>query len=422
VRTATTKRGTSEPLQAGIEAVLCLALHGWRLFPIRPHEKEPIIGHWPRKAASNPEIIRAWAEQYPGCNWGVACGPCSGIWVLDVDGEAGTAALQVLCDEHRGDLPETLTSVTARGRHLYYQYPLDRVIRNSAGKLAAGLDVRGDGGYVLVPPSVHPSGVYYKWSNSPEKLPCAPEWLLNAVIGNSERVQPTQRVGVGLLRQGSRNDGMTRLAGALRRRGKNYDEIEAQLLTDNARRCDPPLHETEIRKIAASIARYPVGGPDPLQIAWQSIDRDSRLSRYDLFIRLAQNLQNARPGLPIALPLERIAILLNCHYTQVGQYRKRAVVARFLIPEGNYVPNRRAGTYYVSLASLTSGLVRQPLITSPSETSAQSSQISLVRVPVSAASCYVHGSHSEWWFRSGEDAVCNRCHPNPFALRQTAAP
>ena len=78
------------------------------------------------------------------------------MWVLDVDDDDGEAAILTLCRDHGEAWTLTLTAITARGRHFYYSYPQDRSIRSSASKLARKLDTRGDGGYVIVPPSVHP--------------------------------------------------------------------------------------------------------------------------------------------------------------------------------------------------------------------------------------------------------------------------
>jgi hypothetical protein len=136
-----------------IAFVLSLAARGLRLHPCVPRAKTPLLRDWPTLASCDAEIIRGWAAEHPGCNWGVACGPGSGVWVLDVDGGQGKAALRRLIEQH-GKLPETLTARTGRGGHLFWSYP-QSAIRNSANKVGGGLDVRGDGGYVLVPPSVH---------------------------------------------------------------------------------------------------------------------------------------------------------------------------------------------------------------------------------------------------------------------------
>src|SRR5664279_3214360 len=74
-------------------------------------------------------------QEYPGCNWGVACGPLSGVFVLDVDGDEGQAAIRSLSERHGYDWMETLRVKTARGMHLYFCYPEGTAIRNSTSKL-----------------------------------------------------------------------------------------------------------------------------------------------------------------------------------------------------------------------------------------------------------------------------------------------
>ena len=81
---------------------------------------------------------------------------------MDVDGLDAEVELRRLEAKH-GNLPATVEVITTRGRHLYFQTP-ETSVRNSAGKVAPGIDVRGDGGYVLAPPSIHPSGRRYEWS------------------------------------------------------------------------------------------------------------------------------------------------------------------------------------------------------------------------------------------------------------------
>jgi hypothetical protein len=249
--------------------VLSLATCGWRLFPCVPRAKTPLLKGWPTLASSDPVTIRKWAVNHPGCNWAVACGRESGLWVLDVDGEQGRASLRSLVERHGEDWTRTLAVTTARGQHFYFAYPATATIRN--GKLGAGLDIRGAGGNAIIPPSTHPSGARYEWRNPLNGLApaSAPTWLLEMVTSAARPV--VQASEIGILPERCRNDGLTRLAGAMRRKGATSAEIETALLEHNGRRCRPPLSEAEVSKIAASVARYEPGGPDPLETAWQTI-------------------------------------------------------------------------------------------------------------------------------------------------------
>ena len=183
---------------------------------------------------------------------------------------------------------------------------------------------------------------------------------------------------IGVLPEGRRNDGLARLAGALRRTGATYEQIESELLEHNQRRCRPPLSGDEIIRIARSVAGYQIGGPDPLDEAWQVVISQGHDSNYQKFVALAHQLQTKRPGQPVALPVERISVLMGVHYTMVGVYRKHATADGILRLDSNYIANRRATTYRVLPSEiltsiLSSGLVRVPSESAPPSESLNSS-------------------------------------------------
>jgi hypothetical protein len=186
------------------------------------------------------------------------------VFVLDVDGNEGAASLIGLIKDHGHEWTDTLNAKTARGSHFYFSYPADVVIRNSASKLARGLDVRGEGGYVLVPPSVHPDGTIYCWAGAREDaqiLP-APAWLLDMLTAPVQRMGQVPVGGGDSIPQGQRNAELASIAGALRRHGAMPTTIQAALLAENTARCSPPLPELEVREIAKSVSRYaPTPGP-----------------------------------------------------------------------------------------------------------------------------------------------------------------
>ena len=183
----------------------------------------------------------------------------SAIFVTDIDGPDAEAELRKL-EAQYGPIPPTVESITARGRHLFFHYP-QHPVRNSAGRLAPGIDVRGEGGYVLAPPSIHPSGRRYCWSvDSANAFAAVPEWLLarlaTPVAGNDNvTVAPAWRDLVcGGVDEGQRNETVARLAGYLLRR--RVDPIVAleMLSVWNIARCPPPLEAVEINIIVDSIA------------------------------------------------------------------------------------------------------------------------------------------------------------------------
>jgi predicted RNA-binding Zn-ribbon protein involved in translation (DUF1610 family) len=267
------------------------------------------------------------------------------------------------------------------GEHRWFAWQDGFNIRNSTSKIGAGLDIRGDGGYVIVPPCIHETGRPYQWVNPDASIADAPLWLLELVTASNVARVRTPAAEIGILTEGRRNDGLFRRGCSLRRKGATHQEIEETLLADNARRCKPPLEDWEVLKIAASAARYPVGGPDPLEIAWQATQAESHPTHKAQFLALCRHLQSARPGLNFALPIERIGELMGVHWTSVSNYRKDAVKRGLLVPAEQYIAHRLAGQYRMidstSLAerktltkptNLTSGLVR----TCPSENASDS--------------------------------------------------
>ncbi|HKO91586.1 MAG TPA: VapE domain-containing protein [Polyangiaceae bacterium] len=165
---------------------------GWPVFPCRPKDKTPACNHGFKDATKVPaEIIRFWKET-PQANIGVATGGVSRLLVLDVDprngGDVSLAELQRL----HGELPITVTVETGGdGQHHYFELPEQFEVKCSV--LADGLDLKATGGYVLVPPSVHPSGKRYRWARPPSKqaLAPAPDWLLESA---TKKPRPRQKV------------------------------------------------------------------------------------------------------------------------------------------------------------------------------------------------------------------------------------
>ena len=156
---------------------------GWRVHPLRPGDKRPLLSKWQERASAAPEQAAAWWQETSDANIGIATGPDSGIFVLDVDGAGGERSLFELERTH-GPLPEMYPMQwTGGGWQAFFAWPEGRNVRNSAGRLGNDLDTRGAGGYVVVPPSVHPNGAHYRWAEdrNPLDIPpeAAPQWLVD---------------------------------------------------------------------------------------------------------------------------------------------------------------------------------------------------------------------------------------------------
>ena len=152
--------------------------HGYNVIPLKKGDKAPAI-KWEKfksERATDEQILR-WQEHSPDANIGVVTGIISGIFVLDLDSEEA-----LIEAEHRG-LPQTPRVRTGKGQHIYFRYPPGATVNNRTGILPK-TDIRGEGGYVVAPPSVHPNGTVYEWITSPDGCPLAdaPEWLMKLLL------------------------------------------------------------------------------------------------------------------------------------------------------------------------------------------------------------------------------------------------
>jgi hypothetical protein len=235
-----------------ISDALLLAAKGLAVFPCLPNGKAPATARGFRDATKDPSLICAWWNANPAFNVAVATGPPSGIFVIDVDAEAGLAQLE----KRHGVLPPTVESVTPRGgRHVFFRYPPQQEIHNSVGRIAEGVDVRASGGYVLVAPSI--VGRRYVWSvDSTDSFAEAPGWLLGllATAGGNGAVPAEEWCTIirGVT-EGRRNQSATRLAGHLLRHSIDPRVVHELLQVWNAARCHPPLEESEITRVVSSI-------------------------------------------------------------------------------------------------------------------------------------------------------------------------
>jgi hypothetical protein len=242
-----------------IRTAMALAQKGMAVFPCRPQDKLPATEHGCKDATTDLDIIRQWWRQKPQLNVAIATGIVSGIFVVDVDNLDAEVELRRLEAEH-GGLPSTVEVITARGRHVYFRLP-ETSVRNSAGKIAPGIDVRGDGGYVLAPPSIHPTGRRYEWSvDCASSLAEAPAWLLDKISLPANRVtlalppEAWRELVANGAAEGTRDCTITKLAGhLLRRRIDPFVALEL-LQSWNATRCVPPLLAADIERIVASVA------------------------------------------------------------------------------------------------------------------------------------------------------------------------
>ena len=217
------------------------ANHGWPVFPCKT-DKTPATPHGFKDATTDLKRIDAWFQN--GALLGVPTGLRTRLLVVDIDPAAAdwyhANAARLACKRiHK----------TRRGWHLLYR--TEQTFQCSAGKLAPGVDVRSDGGYIIWWPSVG-----LEATGDIEDISPPPQWLVDALTRTSEKPKNEAPSGDGRIREGRRNSALASIAGAMRRKGASPAAIEAALLAENAARCVPPLDEQEVCKIAASVGGY----------------------------------------------------------------------------------------------------------------------------------------------------------------------
>jgi hypothetical protein len=247
-----------------LDRALELAARGLAVFPCRPFGKEPATKHGFHDATRDPQQIESWWRSRPDLNIGAATGAVSNIFVFDVDmknGKDGERSLREL-EARFGALPATVECKTPTGgRHVYFRHP-GFAVKCTESQIGTGLDVKGDGGYVVCAPSIMANKRRYYWNGAAGKeIADAPGWLLDRLRAPSStsvvKVTPTDEWrelvhnGVDV---GQRNRSVARLAGHLMRRSVDpLFTLELLLAWDEAR-CRPPLGAREITTIVDSIA------------------------------------------------------------------------------------------------------------------------------------------------------------------------
>ena len=250
---------------------------GWAVLPLVTRTKVPAVKGGCHAAEADAAQALAWWGEAPARNVGVATGKASGGLVVldfDVDAETGEDGLATLAawERERGALPATVSAVTGRGGlHLYYRLPEGVEVRNSTNK-AMGVDLRGEGGFVVAPPSVHPNGRTYEWRDAPWDVEVAPADANVMAFIDAVRKAPApvaagalplavQRFELpAVIGQGERDDTLFRYAASLQAQGKGDGEIAEAVARANDERCVPPLPARDVERIVGGVCgRYAKG-------------------------------------------------------------------------------------------------------------------------------------------------------------------
>ena len=170
-----------------LDEALAYAARGWRVHPLIAKDKKPLVNDWPNQATTDDRQIHKWWQQWPEANLGIATGKGSGFFSIDIDGPEGERSWTQLISEIPEIPEETLEQKTGRGRQLLFQYPGGKTPVRNRTNVRPGIDIRGDGGYIVVPPSIHPNGATYTWPYGDQvAVEAAPKKLLQVVTKEVE--------------------------------------------------------------------------------------------------------------------------------------------------------------------------------------------------------------------------------------------
>ena len=279
------------------EWALYYAELGLAVFPLAYRNKVPAIEGGCKAATTEKSKIERWWNQNPRYNIGIATGNKSnGLVVidLDVDKNKGIDGYEVLRDwqNKHGELPETWQSITGRGGYHYFYK--DTITHSNKVGLYEGVDIRGEGGYIVAPPSVHPNGNTYEWEQEPKEYEIAQvDDIVNDFFkGEKQRIDSEHKTNFKvpeLIPEGKRVDTIVRLIASLRTKGLDDDAIKAAVRVENEKRCNPPLKEKELEKaVFPALKRdWQVNSPSSIVEAQKTVSSSTGKMKTDAETNLA---------------------------------------------------------------------------------------------------------------------------------------
>lgn len=227
---------------------------GLAVFPLIPMDKRPATENGCKDATTDKQKISDWWDKRPDSNIGIATGSISGGLVvidLDVDENKGINGYEIFkkWQQENGELPESWQSITGRGGyHLFYR---DSAVNHNRVGLYEGIDIRGEGGYIVAPPSIHPNGRRYEWEQEPGEyeLAQANARVVNFLMGPVPDGWGKQSFSMpDTIPEGQRTSALVSLIGSLKAKGLDNDAIKAAVMAENEKKCNPPLTDRELEK------------------------------------------------------------------------------------------------------------------------------------------------------------------------------
>ena len=248
---------SGEPAR-GVAALWYATQLRWPIFPCKPGGKEPLIKNPARNASRNPQVIADWWERYPKANPATPMGSRTEMFTVDVDGEPGEQSLRDLQARYGPLLVAAPMQITGSGNGLQilFRLPRDRTIRNSVSKVGDHVDIRGEGGYIVLAPSAHPSGGEYRWilGCGPWEIspPPAPSWFLDQLDPSGVANDPVRPDPLPGVPEGRRDNALFTFLKDHAEHCSNVEELLALADAFNAT-CRPPNDPARARLTANSV-------------------------------------------------------------------------------------------------------------------------------------------------------------------------
>lgn len=236
---------------------------GMCVLPVVPNQKRPILNQWQQYTKNRPSLeeTKNWFESYNDCGIGMVTGKVSGYIVLDIE------------NKYKEDINLLLNKYPTRkiaksgsgGYHFYYKYPesYDKPIKNRV-QIIPNVDIRADGGFIVLPPTKHQCGGYYQWVVDEE----AGDFPMSLLSINTSGIEENNNKWVTELmrgvQDGGRNQACARLAGYFYGKGLSNDIVESMMLEWNNKN-NPPLSYQEIMNTLESVSRYHVSITSPIK-------------------------------------------------------------------------------------------------------------------------------------------------------------
>jgi hypothetical protein len=267
-------------------AALAYADDGWQIFPVfgitngkcdcgvkcDSPGKHPLV-KWTEAATDDHEQIERWWNRWPNANIGVATGRKSGLYVLDLDNKrsidlgGGTLVSEGVHSLHQqelttGKLPDTRSQTTGSGgTHLIFSYPDSESPLPNRGGLLPSLDTRGDGGYIVAPPSLHPSGNRYRWDDQDQPVATLPSAWTQFVV-NEQGAKSSLDLEIApdfqILEGEGRHQWLFRMASKLHgQHGLPPMALYGALTAYNRSVCNPPLDSSYVEHVVEQVQQYP---------------------------------------------------------------------------------------------------------------------------------------------------------------------